>query len=178
MTARAPAANSAGVVGFGYALWLIPDEALRQEAARAIEVLSRRLGGPSFLPHITLCARLLSEERARQLASQVAQGSGPELRLARVTFGTPPFRACVLEADRAELLSELEATLEVSGVDLGQRAPPHLSVFYGQLDPSARAVCEQVLALPWTGRLCAVEVWDVNGPVEAWTRRFRAALRG
>lgn len=116
-------------------LWLMPPAHEQTRFARLIEQLSRRLGTPPFVPHITLLSCDSSEaemeKRTRALAAELAP---VPVQLTQVDYTDTYFRSLFI---RAQLTDALTAAHANSARHFAQ-APeadflPHVSLVYGDV---------------------------------------------
>lgn len=168
----------------GIALWLVPEPAAAQPIARLIATLAKRLGTPSFDPHITLLAGLTrpAEEVVRRTEGVATGIDGPLLLSPRPPEGTDePFRCLYLPVGPTFNLLALQALARATfGVDPEGPFEPHLSLVYGWLAPSERIalVGEIAAELPGRTRFDTLDVVKTEGPVSRWSRIARFQLGG
>lgn len=119
-----------------YSLWLMPPPNAGEHFARLIERLSRRLGTPCFIPHITFCSTSDIDEpaavaRARAAAKQLAP---VPVHLTEIGIGDSYFRCVYVLAERTEaLLAAYRTACAHFGVEPAADYLPHLSLVYGDL---------------------------------------------
>lgn len=117
-------------------LWLMPPPEAGERFARLIERLSRRLGTPCFVPHLTLCSAADFDEtavaaRARAAAKHLAP---IPVHLTELGIGDGYFRCIYVLAERTEaLLATYRAVCAHFGVEPTADYLPHLSLVYGDL---------------------------------------------
>jgi 2'-5' RNA ligase len=168
----------------GTSLWLVPEPVAAEALGRLITTLARRLGTPSFEPHVTLLSGLTrpAEEVVRK-AEGVASGiDGPLL----LSPGPPegrdePFQCLYLPVGPTFNLLALQALARATiGVDTEGPFEPHLSLVYGRLDSAQRsALAREVAAeLPGRTRFDTLDVVRTTGPVPEWRRIGRFHLGG
>jgi 2'-5' RNA ligase len=123
-------------------LWLLLSGSVHDRFATLIHTLSRRLGTPRFIPHITLAGSidLPADEIVSRAANLATRLASIPLRLTDVGWTEEYYRCLFI---RAEHSPELLAAHHAACTDLG-RAPdaefmPHLSLVYGNLTEDRKA---------------------------------------
>lgn len=126
----------------GISLWLILEGETRRRLAATIADLARRLGTPSFEPHVTLIGGISQpEEEIVVAAGRLAAATAPlQLRPFRVGQRGEYFRCLFYEvaADAALIDLHMRARLAL-GRDAGALFFPHLSLAYGELESAVKA---------------------------------------
>lgn len=167
----------------GVSLWLVPEGEVHGRLATLIESLARRLGTPSFAPHVTLLGGILdAEAEVLTRATELTRGLAPlVIPLERIDGSDDYFRCLFVRAGETEaLLAAHERAGRAFG--RGQAAPflPHLSLVYGRLAPGGkqRLIAELKVSLPAEFRATRLEVVRTEGPPEDWLRLRALSVAG
>lgn len=132
----------------GHSLWLIPEAVAREALSGTIAELARRLGTPSFEPHVTLIGRLgPSVPEIVAAAEKLAAATPPlELQLARLGHSARYLRCFFYEIGDCPVLTALHS--RARSVFRPEEHPPffpHLSLVYADLDaPTRRRLVEEM----------------------------------
>lgn len=132
----------------GHSLWLIPEAVAREALSGTIADLARRLGAPSFEPHVTLIGGLgQSAPEIVAAAEKLAAATPPfQLQLARLGHSARYLRCIFYEIAGSPLLTELHARARsVFRPEKDSPFFPHLSLVYADLDePTRRRLVEEM----------------------------------
>ena len=106
-----------------FSIWLMPPAPMRARFSEIIRRLSRRLGTPTFDPHVTLCGGPLNTDeselavRAEELAARLAP---VPIRLTDIGYTEEYFRCLFVRAERtAELLDARRAACKLLRIARG-----------------------------------------------------------
>lgn len=130
----------------GFSLWLMPEGEERKELNTLILELSRKLGTPSFWPHVTLLGQVMEDKKdvLEKTASLASSLNDFVINLKGTDYLDEYFRCLFLIARKeADLVN---ANLKARTLFSRRDEPPfmpHLSLVYGNLSAEAK---ENVLA--------------------------------
>lgn len=125
----------------GTSLWLMPEAVARERLSATIEDLARRLGTPSFEPHVTLIGRLAPSAPEIVIAAEKLAASTPpfQLQLARLGHSAQYLRCVFYEIEDSPVLAELHRRARsLLRSDKDRPFFPHLSLVYADLDEPTR----------------------------------------
>jgi 2'-5' RNA ligase len=154
-------------------LWLLPPTPVHERFAALIDRLSRRMGTPRFIPHITLTGSLHSpyDEIVRLTADLAATLAPIPIRLAGIGCTDQYYRCLFMRAERSR---ELLAAHEAACVRLG-RSPesdfmPHLSLIYGDLPQDRKNSIVQEIGANFDAAFYAnrIGLCRLDGSPEQW----------
>ncbi len=158
----------------GYHLFLVPPEPVITELRIIIETLAKKYGGPVFLPHTTLLARIPRDDESAILekARLVAKNLTP-LTLTLKDFGEEEsfFRAFFIKfAPSKELLLAHRQALDVFGIEDANKYLPHLSLLYGDFPLPVKDSIRASVTLPSTHefKVTSLHVFKTEGITESW----------
>ncbi|HEX7044556.1 MAG TPA: 2'-5' RNA ligase family protein [Burkholderiales bacterium] len=166
-----------------YTLWLMPPPEAGERFARLIERLSRRLGTPCFVPHLTLCSAAdLDESVAVTRARAAARHLAPvPVHLTGLSTGDSYFRCVYVLAERTEaLLAAHRAACAHFGVDPAADYLPHLSLVYGDLAREEKERLVDEIGRRFDTRFTAdrIALCAPAGPPQGWRLLGPYALEG
>jgi hypothetical protein len=162
-----------GASAHGFALWLLAEGEPQRRLQAAVDRIARGLGTPPFTPHVTLLVGFTGDPaelsaRAARLAAVVPQ---VEVRVVARRESEAYFKSAFLEVDGGAALIEARQRAEATlGSVPGPAYEPHLSVLYSSLPPAVRqrALAMAAPDVPATLTLSRLELWSVEGEVQAW----------
>jgi 2'-5' RNA ligase len=158
--------------------WLTPAPAEHTVCEAWVESLAAMLGGPVFVPHLTLfVSRAAPGEDVDAILERAASEIvGPvTLRSAGLGFEDSFTKCCYIQFEPDEKLARLSARLrESSSAPTDYHLNPHLSLFYGHLDEAQRESVRHMVQPPEElsfDAVCAVSsaaAVTSRDEVEAW----------
>ncbi len=157
----------------GYHLFLEPEGVLRQKLSTVIEQLAEEYGGPLFTPHVTLLARIASEEeallveKAKLLAEQIAPFS---ITLGNFGLEDAYFRALYVHAECEEIVRAHKSANQIFGTEDERAYIPHVSLLYGNYPYDRKQKTAQALSLPpgETFLVDRIHLYKTEGEVSEW----------
>lgn len=165
----------------GYHLFIEPAGGLGEKLQWTINALAQTYGGPSFVPHVTLLARIPDgpEEALLQKAAQLAQSLVPfEISLDEEGMEDAYFRALYLHAG-GEAVKEAHAKAnEAFGMQDDAPYMPHLSLLYGNYPIERKRAALAALPVPIGTAFPAdrLSLWRTPGEVRTWKKIAELAL--
>ena len=167
----------------GVSLWLVPEGEAHGRLAMLLDDLARRLGTPSFAPHVTLLGGIRdAEQEVLARAADLARELAPLTVFLEGIGGTDDYFRCLFV--RAGETEPLLAAHARAGHALGrtETAPfrPHLSLVYGHLAAAERdrLASELVGSLPSQFSATRLDVVRTEGRPGDWRRLTGLPLRG
>ena len=130
---------------------IVPAEPEYAELVCWIADLAETYHGPLFIPHLTaLAGAELADDDARCIGMSVAESTKRfPLTVCSLEFSSKFTKTCYLQCAHSDLLQALSHGLAERGAPREQYVlNPHLSLFYGSLDQSARAAIQARSVLP------------------------------
>jgi 2'-5' RNA ligase len=128
-----------------YSIWLLPDPLSEPRLLETIARLSVLMGGPSFLPHVTVqgdIAQTLGPLRAQ--VQRMAQQCAPQCWTVGTVECSPHFfRSLYLRFARVPEFARLQQlSRRCTGTARGLSPFPHLSLAYGDPHPGNTGLCD------------------------------------
>jgi hypothetical protein len=159
-------------IDVGCGLWARCEEPLESRFLQLIQDFSRRFGGPSFPPHLTLATHFGDPDEALRAAEAAAAALGrTQLRFETAEATADYHRALYVRAAEHPGLSACYTELvRRSGKEQGAFLP-HVSLAYGELGQHRDTALREAQALlPLDAPLRAIEVWQLRGASKDWRR--------
>jgi 2'-5' RNA ligase len=162
-------------------VWLLPDPAAARPLAEAIDELAEGLGGPRFLPHLTLIGEVAASGTALTRGLEALSRRAPIVLATESLEVTSAYhRALFLRVRSTPALLDLrEAALRALATHGGAPWMPHVSLLYGDHPAETkRPWLSRVGAwLPRTLRFDRLAAVETTGPVEGWQVRWEGPLQ-
>lgn len=156
------------------ALWLVPEDAMRERLAGIIGDLARLWRTPRFEAHVTLLAGVrLDASEIREHAGALARSMQPlDVNFTRVGSRPEYHQALFVEVDGGDLRSAHGRAASAMGMAPDPDYQPHLSLLYGNLSPEAKKAIVKRLGGRWDvpARLERLEVMRTEGAPASWIR--------
>lgn len=167
----------------GVSLWLVPEGEVHGRLAALIDDLARRLGTPSFAPHVTLVGGILdAEPEVLARAADLARALAPvAIFLEGIDGSDDYFRCLFVRAGATEALRAAHGRAGRSFAHAGTSPfRPHVSLVYGKLPPAQKQRLAEELAgsLPPDFLATGLEVVRTQGPPQDWRRLAALPLMG
>ena len=164
-------------------LWLMPPAPTQQRFAALIDRLSRRVGTPCFIPHVTLIGSLFSpESEVVRCVEQLASTLAPiPVRLAGLGWSDQYYRCLFMRAEpSAELLAAHREASDRLGVPPEADFFPHLSLIYGNLAENEKTQIVQEIGASFDVSFTAAQICLCRpvGSPEQWRLPYVFALTG
>ncbi len=148
--------------------WLMPTAGERDRFARLISRLAGELGGPLFVPHLTVYSGSAdgNDDPDRIVKEAVKHGGELLLRCTGLDFSEKFTRACFLSFAPEPRLNRLSEALREnsSHADIYQ-LKPHLSLFYGNLTRQDRELVRKLVEIPGTVRFGGLTAMSTSAAV-------------
>jgi predicted alpha/beta hydrolase family esterase len=159
----------------GYHLFFLPPDPLRSELELLIHSLAEKMGGPAFIPHVSLLSEIdsgMGEVEIIKKADLLVSTLQPfSLRFGRVGRDDAFFRSlfvCISESN--ELQKARTKAVEIFGMHDAAKYSPHLSLLYGDYSDTQKDEIEASLILPqdYVFSVSSLCVYKTQGRVEEW----------
>ena len=137
-----------------YSVWLLPDTPSEARLLETVARLSVLLGGPSFVPHVTVQGdiALALEPLYTQVQRLAQQCASLSWTVSTVECSPHFFRCLYLRFAPTEQFAWLQqATRKCAGTTRGLSPFPHLSLAYGDSHPGNTSLCD-ILAEEFDGQ--------------------------
>lgn len=132
--------------------WLLPAPAEHTVCEAWIESLATMLGGPVFVPHVTLfVGRAVPGEDVDSILDRAAaEITGPiVLRTVGLAFEDSFTKCCYIQFEADEKLARLaDRFRSLSAAPTDYQLNPHLSLFYGSLNEAQRESVRRLVQPP------------------------------
>ncbi len=156
-----------------FSLWLLPPEPFFSRYREIIHRLSREYGTQTFPPHLTLLGSQRGEEAAMvEQTSQLARILTPvPIHLFDVGGRDEFFRCVIINAERSpELMEANRKAKKLFHARPDEEYLPHLSLVYGDLEPSQKAALIQQIESPSDDRfeVHTLRLIATGGGPEGW----------
>jgi len=160
----------------GYHIFVEPEGDLREEMQQVINSLAHTYGGPAFVPHATLLARITASseteviDKSRVLARNIENFS---LSLGEVCGESSFFRALYVKIANPEVLHGYHNSAnQMFGLTDVNEYCPHLSLFYGNISDELRREMVEEVGTRLSGsfdvsKLC---VYTTPGAADTWKK--------
>lgn len=160
----------------GYHLFLEPVAALKAELSSIISALAQEYGAPVFIPHVTVLARIPTDDEATLIAKaeRLASTLSPfEITLEGLDMEDIYYRALYLQAQNSKALTECHIrALELFGMEDVHIYRPHLSLLYGNYPTERKQETINKLVAPVGSSFLAdrIHLYHTEGEAHAWRK--------
>lgn len=168
----------------GYHLFYLPPGRVFLDLQNIISDLAVKYGGPKFEPHVTLLARIPTEEEKKLIEKTMALANvlkPVEVALEKILMEDTYFRALYCKAGPNSTLDHYhQKALEIFGMEDVNGYFPHLSLYYGNISQAEKEEAVRPLSLPATLKFTAdrIYLYRTDGEAQDWTRVGEYPLRG
>lgn len=118
-----------------YSIWITLPDAARSRLTKIVNDLSKKYGGPTFEPHMTIVVNTNDTlENVVSKTKSIAKNTKAfELELGNIDYSTTYFQCVFVRAKTSVPLINL-ATKAKEKFDISSFYMPHISLMYGNLD--------------------------------------------
>jgi len=129
----------------GYSIWLMPEDEINEKLSKTISKLCRKYNCPIFNPHVTLIGKIdADEEEIIKKAKKLAKKIKPfEIKLSHPECLENYFKCLFMKVEETEEVMSA-GKLALEHFNLNGIYFPHLSLVYGNFNPSLKKPLMQI----------------------------------
>ena len=167
----------------GYHLFLEPSAKSLQNLQAIINKLAGASGGPVFVPHLTLLARIRStteNELIRKTKAVAAQLPSLRINIGELAKENAYYRALYARVIPETAIQEAHIyAKKLFDVRESQEYVPHVSLLYGNYSAKQKKTFEQdcIGIIPTSILLTTLSLWKTKGNTTTWRRVFTIPLQ-